>query len=121
MKQCIRDAYNYYRNPLYKECEQEFKNLPLLFGRKNKVAAIREKYAKKGLKVVRYEDLIPGSDLPGSFGGYYGCVYRTSYGPPYSYICGIDGSPADEQCELKSYNVGGCPKLKNFLWGDLFD
>lgn len=58
MKDCINDAYAYYHNPLYKECEKEFSSLPLVFGRKKKEKAIREKYKQKGLKVIRYEDFL---------------------------------------------------------------
>ena len=52
MKDCINDAYAYYHNPLYKECEKEFSSLPLVFGRKKKEKAIREKYKQKGLRLL---------------------------------------------------------------------
>lgn len=118
MKDCIKEAYAYYHNPLYKECESEFRNLPILFGRKKKENAIRENYKKKGLKVVRYEDFLY-SEGPLEFearGGLKACATFMGNG---HYICGIDGS-AVEYCEFCRHGKD-CEKLKNFLWADLFD
>ncbi len=118
MKDCINDAYAYYHNPLYKECEKEFSSLPIIFGRKKKEKAIREKYKQKGLKVIRYEDFLwsDGELEFESRGGLKACATFVGIG---HYICGIDGSSV-ENCE---YCKGGmdCKKLQNFLWSDLFD
>ena len=117
MKDCIKDAYAYYHNPLYKECEKEFSSLPIIFGRKKKEKAIREKYKQKGLKVIRYE-IFYGQTVSWSLrcGGLKACATFVGIG---HYICGIDGSSV-ENCE---YCKGGmdCKKLQNFLWSDLFD
>lgn len=118
MKDCIREAYVYYHNPLSKECESEISNLPILFGRKKKEEALREKYMKKGLKVITYED-IKSSRLPEfseeSRYGYKGCATFTGY----DFVCGIDGSSV-KGCECcKTHN--DCQKLQKFLWADLYD
>lgn len=119
MKDCVREAYEFYHNPLSKECRNEFRNLPLLFGRKKKEAALREKYLKKGLKVMRYED-IKYSDLlelrQEARGGLKACATFMGYG---HYVCGIDGS-AVEGCE-HCRTSNDCKKLQNFLWSDLYD
>lgn len=118
MKDCIKEAYDYYHNPLHKECENEFRNLPLLFGRKKKEEAIRNKYKQKGLKIVRYEDFkySEGELSYESRGGFKPCATFMGYG---SYKCGIDDS-AVENCEYCKTN-NDCKKLMDFLWSDLFD
>ena len=120
MKDCVKEAYAYYHNPLNKECENEFRNLPILFGRKKKEDALREKYLKQGLKVIRYEDIKHSHDLPElsreSRGGCKACATFAGYG---RYTCGIDGSPVAgyECCKIGN----DCKKLMDFLWSDLFD
>lgn len=120
MKDCVKEAYDYYHNPLNKECEKEFRNLPILFGRKKKEDAIREKYLKQGLKVTRYEDIRYSQGLSElsseSRGGFKACATFVGYG---YYICGVDGS-AVEGCEYCKIN-NDCKKLQDFLWSDLFD
>lgn len=118
MKDCVKDAYNYYHNPLKDECEKEFKALPILFGRKKKEDAIREKYRQKGLEVVRYEDIRSASDVlkVRDCGSYKPCATFMGYG---HYVCGIDGSSV-ENCEgCKPFK--DCNKLMDFLWRDLLD
>ncbi len=118
MKECIMNAYNYYHNPLYKECENEFKGLPILFGRKREEQAIREKYKQKGLKVVRYEDfMFSNGELEyEACGGFKACATFMGNG---HYICGIDGCSV-ENCE-HCRRGNDCKKLQDFLWADLFD
>lgn len=118
MKECIKEAYAYYHNPLYKECESEFCNLPILFGRKKKENAIREKYKQKGLKVIRYEDFMYADGVLEyeARGGLKACATFMGYG---HYICGIDGS-AVEGCE-HCRTGNDCRKLQDFLWSDLYD
>jgi hypothetical protein len=119
MKECIKEAYDYYHNPLFKECEKELKGVPLFFGRK-KEKAIREKYRQKGLKVIRYEDIRNPYDLPElnreARGGYKPCATFVGYG---HYVCGIDNSSV-EGCECCKTNEE-CRKLQDFLWSDLYD
>lgn len=119
MKDCVREAYEYYHNPLGTECENEFKTLPILFGRKKKEEAIREKYRQKGLKVMRYEDIHSSSygELSREVrGNRKACVV---FDGPGRFFCGIDGSPVTncEQC----YLFKDCEKMMNFLWRDLQD
>lgn len=118
MKDCIKEAYSFYHNPLSEECRREIRGLPILFGRKKKEEALREKYLKLGLKVRTYED-IKYSDLPElsreSRGGYKACATFVGY----DYICGIDGSSVNG-CECCKIN-NDCKKLQNFLWADLLD
>ena len=120
MKDCVKEAYEYYHNSLNNECEKEFRSLPLLFGRKKKEDAIREKYLKKGLKVMRYEDIRYSHGLPEldreARGGLKACATVVGVG---HYICGIDGS-AVEGCECCKIN-NDCRKLQEFLWSDLYD
>ena len=120
MKDCLREAYAYYHHPLKKECEKEFRNLPILFGRKKKEDAIREKYLKQGLKVMRYEDIMESDGLPElsreSRGGFKACATFVGHG---HYVCGIDGSSVWD-CETCKINKD-CNKLMDFLWRDLLD
>ncbi len=120
MKDCVKEAYDYYHNPLNKECEKDFRNLPILFGRKKKEDAIREKYLKQGLKVMRYEDIRYSQGLSElsreSRGGFKACATFVGYG---HYVCGIDGS-AVEGCECCKIN-NDCRKFQDFLWSDLYD
>lgn len=119
MKECVKDAYIYYHNPLKEECEKEFRTLPILFGRKKKEDAIREKYRQKGLNVVRYEDIQSASDVlkVRDCGPLKPCATAMGYGRPY--ICGIDGT-AIENCEC-CRPFKDCHKLMDFLWKDLLD
>ncbi|MBQ3498056.1 MAG: hypothetical protein IJA87_02900 [Clostridia bacterium] len=118
MKDCLMDGYAYYHHPLREECEKEFKKLPILFGRKKKEAALREKYKQKGLKVVQYEDFLfrRGELWRDTGGGYKPCATFINIG---NWVCGIDGSDVNscEQCKIGK----DCKKLQNFLWHDLFD
>ena len=99
--------------PLHYEFNKEYKNLPILFGRKKMEEELREKYKQKGLKVVMYEDIQYGRDT----NGYYKlCATFVSNG---YYICGIVGSNVSN-CELCK-SSRDCKKLQDFLWGDLFD
>lgn len=118
MKECIRDAYRYYHNPLHKECDKELSALPILFGRKKKEKAIREKYKQKGLKVVTYEDIkySDGELSNEARGGLKACATFAGIGV---YTCGIDGSIVTGCEACKSCN--DCKKLQDFLWADLFD
>lgn len=118
MKECIADAYNYYHNPLSKECESAFRSLPILFGRKKKEEAVRKKYQQKGLKVIRYEDFrYAGGILEyEARGGLKPCATFMGYG---HYICGIDGCSVDN-CEYCRTGQD-CKKLMDFLWSDLYD
>lgn len=120
MKDCVTEAYDYYCNPLNKECDKEFYNLPILFGKKKKEDAIREKYLKQGLKVMRYEDIRYSqglSELSGeSRGGLKACATFVGYG---HYICCMDNLSV-EGCECCKIN-NDCGKLQDFLWSDLYD
>lgn len=118
MKDCIRDAYEYYHHPLKEKCEQEFRGLPILFGRKKKEEALREKYKQKGIKVVRYEDFkYPTDELMREARG---CLKPCAdYLGSGHYICGIDGSSVDNCAQCRGTN--DCRKLMDFLWNDLFD
>ncbi|MGN0457759.1 MAG: hypothetical protein ACI4IL_02155 [Eubacterium sp.] len=116
MKECIKEAYEYYHNPLCKECENEFKNLPILFGRKKQEKTIREKYKQKGLNVVRYEDFLysEGKLEFEARGGLKACAIFMGNG---YYICGIDGSEVGN-CDYCRHG-NHCKKLQSFLWSDL--
>ena len=118
MKDCIMDAYAFYHHPLHSEFEKEYKNLPILFGRKKKEEELREKYKQKGLKVVQYEDFKfrKGELWRDTGGGFKPCATFIDYG---YWVCGIDGVTVTncEHCQLGQ----DCKKLMDFLWKDLFD
>ena len=118
MKECVIDAYKYYHNPLHEECEKEFKNLPILFGRKRKEEAIREKYKQKGLKVVRYDDIkcSKGGLEREARGSFKPCATFVGYG---RMTCGIDGRSVEDCPNCRG--VSDCQKLQRFLWPELFE
>lgn len=119
MKDCIKEAYDYYHHPLREEYEREFRTLPVLFGRAKKKAQLREKYAQKGLKIKEYGD-IKFSCGPG---GVKDCGTFMGNG---RYICELDGSVIGDfsrsnnfKCEQCFSHGIDCKKLQDFLWSDL--
>lgn len=121
MKDCIREAYEYYHNPLSKEYEREHRNLPILFGRSKKESELNKKYEQKGLKIKRYED-IKFSSGPG---GVKDCASFLGNG---CYRCELDGSiiadfsgSNSSKCEQCFSSSMDCRKLMDFLWKDLLD
>ena len=118
MNKCIRDAYDYYHNPLSKDCEREFSSLPILFGRSKKEAELRKKYEKKGLKIKRYED-IKFSSGPGGVkdcatflgNGRYRCELDNSI------IADFSGSNRSKCEECFSCSLD-CRKLIDYLFSE---